>query len=195
MREISHGWVDEAFILQPDDIMFPTKLLDDLMTMGITVNYTIEAVCSDKWPNTEVRKLGEYKVLTNAIRFTNYWELFIKRTMDIVGGFIGCIMTGIAFLFVAPAIYAADPGPIFFAQERIGENGKRIKIHKFRSMYMDAEERKAELMSQNKVKDGMIFKMDDDPRIIGSEKKDKNGKPRGIGNFIRRTSMDGSVII
>ena len=55
---------------------------------------------------------------------------------------------------------------------------------------MDAEERKKALMEQNKISDGMMFKMDDDPRIIGSEKKDKNGKPRGIGNFIRRTSLD-----
>jgi lipopolysaccharide/colanic/teichoic acid biosynthesis glycosyltransferase len=45
-------------------------------------------------------------------------------------------------------------------------------------------------MAQNKVQDGMMFKMDDYPRIIGSEKKDKNGKPIGIGNFIRRTSLD-----
>ena len=57
-------------------------------------------------------------------------------------------------------------------------------------MYMDAEERKKELMAQNKVKDGFMFKMDYDPRIIGSEKKDKNGNPKGIGNFIRRTSID-----
>ena len=56
-------------------------------------------------------------------------------------------------------------------------------------MYMDAEARKAELMSQNKM-DGLMFKMDYDPRIIGSEKKDKNGNPKGIGNFIRKTSLD-----
>ena len=63
-------------------------------------------------------------------------------------------------------------------------------MYKFRSMYMDAEERKAALMAQNKIGDGMMFKMDDDPRIIGSEKKDKKGRPAGIGNFIRRTSLD-----
>ena len=57
-------------------------------------------------------------------------------------------------------------------------------------MYMDAEERKKALMEQNKMSDGMMFKIDDDPRIIGSEKKDKNGNPIGIGNFIRRTSLD-----
>lgn len=55
---------------------------------------------------------------------------------------------------------------------------------------MDAEERKAELMKMNKVADGMMFKMEDDPRIIGSEKKGPDGKPKGIGNFIRNTSLD-----
>ena len=55
---------------------------------------------------------------------------------------------------------------------------------------MDAEERKKALMEQNNIADGLMFKMDDDPRIIGSEKKDRNGNPRGIGNFIRNTSID-----
>ena len=104
--------------------------------------------------------------------------------MDIVGGIVGLIFTGILFIFVAPAIYIKSPGPIFFKQWRVGKNGKKFHIYKFRSMYLDAEERKAELMAQNKVKDGMMFKMENDPRIIGGE----NGK--GIGNFIRKTSID-----
>jgi len=56
-------------------------------------------------------------------------------------------------------------------------------------MYIDAEKRKAALMEKNKM-DGFMFKMDDDPRIIGSEVKDRFGKPKGIGNFIRKTSLD-----
>ena len=129
-------------------------------------------------------------MLTNSVRFATASQLALKRAMDIVGGLIGCIGTAIIFIFVAPAIYIKSPGPIFFTQERVGQNGKTFKMHKFRSMYMDAEERKAELMAQNKIQDGMMFKMDDDPRIIGSEKKDKNGKPKGIGNFLRLTSLD-----
>ena len=190
IREISHEWVDEAFILQPDDLIFPTELMDDLMMMGITVNYTMSAIFNDKWPQTDIRKLGDYKVLTNSVKFASAGELAVKRLMDILGGLVGCLLTGILFLFIAPAIYKADPGPIFFTQERIGRNGKKFKMHKFRSMYMDAESRKTELMAQNKMKDGFMFKMEDDPRIIGSEKKDKNGKPKGIGNFIRNTSLD-----
>ena len=106
--------------------------------------------------------------------------------MDICGGLAGCILTGIIFLFVAPAIYIKSPGPIFFSQYRVGKNGRKFKIYKFRSMYMDAEERKKELMKQNRVSDGLMFKMENDPRVIGSKK----GPGKGIGNFIRKTSLD-----
>lgn len=92
--------------------------------------------------------------------------------MDIAGGIVGCLLTVILIIVIGPMIYIKSPGPIFFSQVRIGKNGKKFKIYKFRSMYMDAEERKAELMSQNKM-EGLMFKMDYDPRIIGSEKKDK----------------------
>lgn len=60
------------------------------------------------------------------------------------------------------------PGTDFFSQIRVGKNGKQFRLYKFRSMYMDAEERKAELMKQNKMSDGKMFKLDEDPRIIGS---------------------------
>ena len=129
-------------------------------------------------------------MLTNSLRIVSIRELALKRLIDIAGGIVGCLLTAVIFIFIAPIIYIQSPGPIFFTQKRIGKNGKVFRMYKFRSMYMDAEERKKALMKQNKVQDGMMFKMDDDPRIIGSEKKDKNGKPKGIGNFIRRTSLD-----
>ena len=162
----------------------------DELNMGITVHYCISALNDSRMGTQEVEKIGNYKVLTNSLRIVSIRELAFKRIMDIAGGIVGCILTGIVFIFIAPIIYKESPGPIFFTQKRIGKNGKPFNMYKFRSMYMDAEERKKALMAQNKVQDGMMFKMDDDPRIIGSEKKDKNGKPIGIGNFIRRTSLD-----
>ena len=99
--------------------------------------------------------------------------------MDIAGGLVGCIFTGIIYIFIAPIMKVKSPGPVFFSQVRMGKNGKPFKIYKFRSMYMDAEERKKELMEKNNIKDGLMFKMDDDPRII-----------KGIGHFIRKTSLD-----
>lgn len=105
-------------------------------------------------------------------------ELFLKRVMDICGALVGLFITAIAFVLVAPVIYIKSPGPIFFSQHRMGKNGRKFRIYKFRSMYMDAEERKKELMEQNKMQ-GLMFKMDDDPRII-----------KGVGHFIRNTSID-----
>ena len=186
VQNICHIHVDEVFILQPDDMLFPRAFIDTLMEMGITVNYSNSFLADF----AEIHRLGTFDVLTTTFHFAPAGELAVKRFIDILGGLAGCFFTGIIFLFVAPAIYRQSPGPIFFAQERVGQNGKFFKMYKFRSMYMDAEKRKAELMAKNKVQDGMMFKMDDDPRIIGSEKKDKNGKPKGIGNFIRNTSLD-----
>ena len=114
----------------------------------------------------------------------------MKRSLDIIGGLAGCILTGIIFIFVAPAIYIQSPGPIFFSQIRVGKNGKKFKMYKFRSMYMDAEERKKELMKDNRVEDGMMFKLEFDPRVIGNKILPNGEKKTGIGNFIRKTSLD-----
>ena len=114
----------------------------------------------------------------------------MKRSLDIIGGLAGCILTGIIFIFVAPAIYIQSPGPIFFSQIRVGKNGKKFKMYKFRSMYMDAEERKKELMKDNRVEDGMMFKLEFDPRVIGNKVLPNGEKKTGIGNFIRKTSLD-----
>ena len=100
------------------------------------------------------------------------------------------VLTGIIFIFVAPMIYTQSPGPIFFAQERVGKNGKRFKMYKFRSMYLDAEAKKAELMKDNKLGDGKMFKLDFDPRVIGNKILPDGTKKTGVGDFIRRTSLD-----
>ena len=97
-------------------------------------------------------------------------------------------------LIVGPIIKAKSPGPILYTQTRIGKNGKPFKIYKIRSMYMDADERKKELMAQNRVKDGMMFKLDFDPRIIGNEILPDGTRKTGIGEFIRKTSLAGGII-
>ena len=127
--------------------------------------------------NQTVERMGNYTVVTTCINMASAGQLVLKRIMDICGGLAGCILTGIIFLFVAPAIYIKSPGPIFFSQYRVGKNGRKFKIYKFRSMYMDAEERKKELESQNEM-NGFMFKMKDDPRITK------------VGKFIRKTSID-----
>ncbi|MBR5754176.1 MAG: sugar transferase [Clostridia bacterium] len=184
---ICHGWVDEVFIRVPEEFPVPKYIMDELVTMGITVHTCI--ITPEDLSQFYVEKFGNYTVLTNSVKMVTYQQMFYKRILDIVGGIVGSLLTIIIFIFIAPLIFIKSPGPIFFKQTRIGKNGKKFKMYKFRSMYMDAEERKKEYMAQNQM-DGLMFKMEDDPRIIGSEKKGKDGKPKGIGNFIRNTSLD-----
>lgn len=186
---ICREWVDEVFLKLPEKMPFPQKLVDAMMIMGVTVHLSLGEVESISSNKQYVEKMGSYTVLTSSINMASPKQLLYKRFLDISGGIVGCLLTLLLIIIVGPMIYLKSPGPIFFSQTRIGKNGKKFKIYKFRSMYMDAEERKKELMEQNKM-DGFMFKLDYDPRIIGSEKKDRNGNPKGIGNFIRKTSID-----
>ena len=104
--------------------------------------------------------------------------LVLKRIMDIVGSLVGIVLTSPIMVIVAVLIKLEDPrGPILFSQERNGQYPKTFKMYKFRSMYVDAEERLHELMHLNE-QTGPAFKMKDDPRITK------------VGKFIRKTSLD-----
>lgn len=188
---IQHEWVDEVFIKIPDSIEYPGKLIDSLVFMGITVHLALAKIENMREGIQNIDFLGGETVLTTSISMVSLRHRLYKRIMDIVGGVIGCLITGVLFLFLAPVIYISSPGPIIFSQIRVGQNGRVFKLYKFRSMYIDAEQKKKELISQNKIQGApRMFKIDCDPRIIGSGKKNRHGKPRGIGYFIRRTSLD-----
>jgi exopolysaccharide biosynthesis polyprenyl glycosylphosphotransferase len=152
------------------------RITDVLVDMGITVHISLDHISSEM-PNKVVEEINGYTVLTTSIKMATTRQLFVKRVIDICGGLVGLAATMVAFIIFAPIIYIQSPGPIFFSQERVGRNGRRFRIYKFRSMYMDAEERKKELMAHNKM-DGLMFKMDNDPRIMP------------IGECIRRLSID-----
>lgn len=179
-------WIDEVFIDKLASAELRTELTEHFVEMGLTVHWALVKEEDYLFQRQYVENLGPYTVLSMSVNMMSVRQAFAKRAMDIVGGIVGCLITMVLCVIVGPLIYLKSPGPIFFKQTRIGKNGKKFQMYKFRSMYMDAEERKKELMAQNKVKDGMMFKMDFDPRIIGSEK----GPGKGLGNFIRKTSID-----
>ena len=187
---VCQDWVDEALIVIPEELPYPGELIDQLTETGVTIHLNLAPVKNAPGQKQFVEMVGNYPVLTTSINAVSTQQMIVKRLMDIAGGIVGCILTGIICIFVGPAIYRASPGPIFFAQERVGRNGKRFKMYKLRSMYMDAEARKAELMKQNKLGDGKMFKLDFDPRVIGNEILPDGTHKTGIGDFIRRTSLD-----
>lgn len=183
-------WVDEVLIVLPKEIAYPNTLIEQLTLAGVTVHMNLAKVVNSPGKKQFVEKIGDYTVLTTSINYVSLNELFLKRVFDIVCGLLGCILTLIICIFIGPAIYIASPGPIFFSQERVGKNSKKFKMYKFRSMYLDAEERKAELMKDNKLGDGKMFKLDFDPRVIGNKVMSDGSHKTGIGEFIRKTSLD-----
>lgn len=166
--------INNAFIMAKS--YYNKKMVDAFMTMGVTVYFGLDME-PGTIANASLEVLGNYTLVSSSITAGTPGELFIKRVFDIIVAFFGVVFTGIFYVIFAPIIKAQSPGPAFFVQERVGKNGKPFKMYKFRSMYMDAEERKKELMDQNQMS-GLMFKMDDDPRIMP------------IGKFIRKTSID-----
>ena len=187
---ICQQWVDEVFVNIDEVYPYPNELIEELLEMGMVVHVNLAKVRSTFGQKKFVETIGGYTVLTTTMNYATDRQALAKRALDILGGLVGCILTGVIFIFIAPAIYISSPGPIFFSQTRIGQNGKPFKMYKFRSLYMDAEERKAELMAQNKMSDGRMFKLDFDPRVIGNKILPDGTRKTGIGEFIRKTSLD-----
>lgn len=174
---IRQGAVDEVFISVTN---YPVHEIEDviltLQHMGIVVNVNIQTF-GLKTKEKALREFGRHSVLTYSTNLFDNTSLFLKRALDLIGSLVGLAITGVLTIIIGPMIFLESPGPIFFSQIRIGKNGRRFKIYKFRSMYMDAEERKKELMEQNEMK-GQMFKMANDPRVTK------------VGAFIRRASID-----
>ena len=178
MTYMKNEIVDEVYIsIRQDKAEELSAVVMQLEDMGIIVHIKLETLDAYKDYDMKLEKMGKTPVVTFANRFYDYRKLAIKRIIDIIGSIVGLVIMFIAMIFVAPAIKIESPGPVFFKQKRVGRNGRYFYIYKFRSMYMDAEERKKELMAKNEMS-GLMFKMKDDPRITK------------VGKFIRKTSID-----
>lgn len=178
MTYMKNEIVDEVYIsIRQDKAEELSAVVMQLEDMGIIVHIKLETLDAYKDYDMKLEKMGKTPVVTFANRFYDYRKLAIKRIIDIIGSIVGLMIMFIAMIFVAPAIKIESPGPVFFKQKRVGRNGRYFYIYKFRSMYMDAEERKKELMAKNEMS-GLMFKMKDDPRITK------------VGKFIRKTSID-----
>jgi len=188
IKHLCEIWVDEVFVSLPQN--YSTNLMAKMVEMGIVVRMEMELLEGEFWKHQVIEEFSGTTVRTVSMNMATPMQAMLKRAMDIVGGLFGCIFTGLLTLIIGPMIFIKSPGPIFFVQTRVGKNGRKFKLYKFRSMYMDAEARKAELMAQNRVKGGLMFKLDYDPRIIGAKRLPDGTIKKGIGNFIRDYSLD-----
>ncbi|MCM1189493.1 MAG: sugar transferase [bacterium] len=169
--------VDVIFLHSPQTKYSDLEnLIQSFLAMGIICHNCMERFSIDT-PCSSVGKFAGLPVMTYLNNEIDYRRRIVKRVMDILGGGIGLLFTLILTPFVALAIKIDSRGPVFFSQIRIGKNGRRFRMYKFRSMYVDAEERKKDLMEQNEMQ-GLMFKMNKDPRVTR------------VGRFLRKTSID-----
>ena len=152
-------------------------IISQFVDMGIIVRLNIPEYDIKISAGRKLENMGLLGVVTYGKYEYNFVQIVIKRFMDICGGLVGMFFFGLAMLIFGPLIKIDSKGPILFKQQRIGKNGRVFEIYKFRSMYIDAEERKAELMEHNEMQ-GQMFKMKNDPRITR------------IGKILRKTSID-----
>lgn len=161
--------------------------LEEIESMGLTVHFRlpvldrIEKACGSETSAVRMSRVlsrcAGGNVVTMGTGELRLHDQILKRGLDILGGLVGCIISIPIIAIVAIPLKLESPGPLIFKQRRVGRNGRVFYIHKLRSMYVDAEERKKELMAQNEM-NGLMFKMEDDPRITK------------VGSFIRKTSID-----
>lgn len=180
--------LDEVYLDVPydtGDSMLP--YLRELESMGLDIHLNIpilEHLYSEEengaWTphlNRTLEEFGRSSMITLSATRRTLRDAVLKRLMDIAGSVVGLLISVPIIAVVAIPLKLESPGPLFFRQKRVGLNGRYFYIYKLRSMYVDAEERKKELMAQNEI-DGLMFKITDDPRITR------------VGRFIRRTSID-----
>jgi exopolysaccharide biosynthesis polyprenyl glycosylphosphotransferase len=132
----------------------------------------LKVLTADEIPLTD----ATFAFATSARRWFDY-ELSLKRILDILVAGFTLVGTLPICLAVVIAIKLDSPGPAIFTQQRVGRHGRRFRFLKFRSMYIDAEQRLSELQVHNET-DGPVFKMRKDPRITR------------VGAILRRTSLD-----
>ena len=175
--------LDEVYINVPYDYTHNVSdLAEEIESMGIIVHINLPTlenlVENSAFNNVECTMTAGYPTATlTASRQLTLSATVFKRIGDIIGGLVGSILSLPIILIVAVPLLIESPGPLIFKQQRIGKNGRVFNIYKLRSMYVDAEQRKKELMADNQM-DGFMFKMENDPRITK------------VGRFIRKTSID-----
>ena len=168
--------IDQVLINLPSEKFMVADFISQFEIMGLPVAVNIAIL--DFVTNSEkaIQHFGNSSVVNFSTTFYRSSDVALKRVMDIIGSLFGLVICGIVSIFLVPLI-KKDGGPVIFAQDRVGRNGRVFKFYKFRSMRVDAEEIKKDLMSQNQMQGGM-FKIENDPRVTK------------IGHFIRKTSLD-----
>ncbi len=180
--------VDEVVFCPPKDFVIDAEIhLKDLEELGITTRMVLNFY-DISHARTELDLFhDQIPILTFHSKSIDVQQLFFKRVLDILGSLVGLVATLLLFPLIALAIKKDSPGPIFFSQARVGVSGRTFTCWKFRTMYVDAEERKKDLLARNEM-NGAIFKIREDPRDYPGWAVPAPHKPRRTSPVLERSS-------
>ncbi|MCK5451721.1 MAG: sugar transferase [Candidatus Omnitrophica bacterium] len=174
---IHNNVIDEVIFVVPRGWLNRIEELIRLCELeGVTVHIAVDYF-EPKGSRLSQTDLHGFPLLTIESTRHRFWQTAIKRITDFTISLLALFLLSPVFVGVAIAIKLSSPGPIFFKQDRIGLNGRKFVLWKFRTMVKDAESKRGELLDLNEMK-GPVFKITDDPRVTK------------VGKFLRVTSLD-----
>lgn len=178
---LKNRFVEEVFFCIPRRLSTETFVIDSYLQiceeMGRSARVFINISSATSFARWNYHKFMECPTLISHTVELDPDQMIFKRIFDIAGATVGLFLLLLFLPILALGIKLTSHGPVFFKQVRVGKNGRRFIMYKFRSMTVDADRRKQELQGQNEL-DGAVFKMKNDPRVTA------------IGRIIRKLSLD-----
>jgi exopolysaccharide biosynthesis polyprenyl glycosylphosphotransferase len=178
---LKNSYVEEVFFCIPRTLTNKGFLIDTYLRiceeMGRPARVFMNILSSTRFATWKFHRFMDRPTIISSTAELDPDQVIFKRMLDILVGTIGFLGLVVLYPLLAIIIKITSPGPVFFRQVRVGRNGKRFIIYKFRTMQADAERQKKELLAHNEL-DGAVFKIKDDPRVTR------------VGKFMRKFSLD-----
>lgn len=185
--------IDEIFI-DVNHLSDYDSIIHYLVSTGLPISLHLQTFVDLHSKHLSVTKVNGNFFVTSKITEMTTRQGIIKRLIDVFMGLIGSFLTLLVALVIYPIIQKQSKGPLFFKQKRVGRNGEQFEIYKFRSMYLDAEERKKELFDSNTISSDLMFKMDNDPRVFPFGQKMRDWSLDELPQFFNVLKGDMSVV-
>lgn len=175
-RVARQQFIDEVFITLPSEREMVKQLALEAMQLNLSVKVVPELYDGMAW-QCPLEFVGDVPVRVLHREPIPVFGLFLKRATDVIGSGLGLILLSPAFLVTALVVKIDSPGPFLYRSYRMGKKGRQFICHKFRTMVVDADEKKEKLRHLNE-REGPFFKITNDPRLTR------------IGGFLRKYSLD-----
>ena len=169
-------FVDEVFFATPCERGVVQNTLEQARIHGVDLRVVPDLYGTLSW-NNHIEYVGQFPTIPLHRGYVPEVALVLKRVLDILFSTVVIIVLAPVFLAIAIAVKMDSRGPIFYSSERIGKKGRVFHCTKFRTMVRDAERRRVEVMHMNE-RDGVLFKISNDPRITK------------VGRILRKYSLD-----